>query len=249
MPRLIACLFLVSSVAANPAPSHADGLIDRLPEDGSWVRYHMTMTGSLPVEMDAAGTLTIKSVGEASEGERKCRWLEIEFEAEMMGRKEHVVFKLLVPEANFEKKKGKEPKPADPTGEFVRAWFRESGGEIKEVTPDDPQAHGLSIFLGGPLKNRAKLDEPRTVQYQKGQLTCKAAYTGDLQIRHVGAPVGFTQEIKATCWPHEKVPSGTAASRIEAVMKRDGMEQARFEIEFILEDFGTGAKSELPDHN
>src|SRR6516165_9575988 len=104
-PRSIIAL-TTATVFALLAPSAvADGLIQQLPSDGSWVRYDVTGEGRSPtgeVGVTHQGTLTLKSVGRETVDGTECRWIETETKIEFTraGRNEEFtdVLKLLIPE-------------------------------------------------------------------------------------------------------------------------------------------------------
>ena len=104
-PRLTAVLTTAAAFALLTSSAVADGLIQKLPTDGNWVRFDMTGEGRSPsgdVGVTLKGTLTLRSVGRETVDGAECRWIEIETSIEFQrgGTTTQVgeVLKLLIPE-------------------------------------------------------------------------------------------------------------------------------------------------------
>src|SRR5438034_979565 len=75
-------LGVVAGVLLVPVAGRADGLLQQLPEEGSWVRFDIETqhfdrkTGALRESPKESGSLTISSVGKATVGVEACRYIE-----------------------------------------------------------------------------------------------------------------------------------------------------------------------------
>jgi len=92
-------------------------------------------------------------------------------------------------------------------------------------------------------------NESKVVEYQSGQLKCTRSFSGELSYTSSGPDkkeIKFNR--KYTVWPHSKLPLGFAEARIESERILGDM-KTRMVITYRLQDFGTDAKSELPESN
>ncbi len=114
-----------------PSTASADGLLRRLPADGSWVRYQWTFTRTEGAPQ-LAGTITISSVGTTTVADEKCRWLELKLIYDEQQSKHLWLMKLLIPEKHF--KHGD-----DFMKQSVRMWFKvdDMGATEKPSLPKD----------------------------------------------------------------------------------------------------------------
>src|SRR5262249_19808225 len=112
------------------------------------------------------------------------------------------------------------------------------------------------VFFPGPMKATKKLENPKTVEYQKGRLRCEDGVTG----RHKTGYRAMTIEAELTwttdysLWLHKDVPFGFAAATMKTTKTvlddkgafLDGTPQTTT-AEYFLEDAGTDAESALRD--
>jgi len=243
--KSIRTLIGVSTVLLMIHPANAAGLIQKLPQDGSWITYHMTQTSvrNGVAGTEGTGTLTIRSVGAVLEEGKACRWLEFEYrfvDGEGNGNSVEYV-KVLIPVENL--KRGQEP-----LDHVVRAWQKFDAKPAMRVEEKMP-VFADDLILAGPLKDRNKAIQPRFVDYQNGRLELKNVVTGKTDWS--GKPSPTAKKLQTTTrhqlWPHEDVPFGVAFAKQELRMYRDGKHFRSVFRELTLSDFGTGAKSALPD--
>lgn len=232
LPLLLALLLPAGFAEAG------GGLLQRLPEDGTWVRYFVKVkdgAGTKPRN----GTMTLKSVGRETIKGQKYRWIEIDMLLKRNDKQLHRALKVLIREQDL-----KEHARNGLT--IARGWASIGRPESfplgsLEKSPDGP----LGLYFGCPMKNARTVKGEKTIDYQNGRLTIASAQSGELKIRFqedpgVGdSPVTVTQ----TIWNHRSVPVGTAMAIIEA--RQDGAIAQK--IVLTIQDFGKNAKSSLPE--
>src|SRR5262249_53928106 len=99
MRLIIVCfLFLGLSLAQSAL---ADGLIYKLPDDGAQVRYDLEIatTGDNKVK----GSLSVSSVGKATENGEECRWIEFKMITNDDGQDHIIISKVLIPDKHIGK--------------------------------------------------------------------------------------------------------------------------------------------------
>lgn len=218
MRALIRCPLAVA-LALITAPAQAEGLLRRLPEDGTWVRYR-TQT-QREGESDAQeGSLTIRSVGRLSEGNDTFRW--IEYQLVTGGRT--VLMKFLIPEEHF---KG----GARPLQHARRCWnkYGEQVSELNLPIGGEPLVF-LSRYLPGPLDNPQKLDKV-VVESGLGELECDGL-RGEMTALE---KFRFSYTLRL----HKEAPFGVVTCRSV---------QGRYTTTLKLVEIGKDAESALPSY-
>jgi hypothetical protein len=223
---------LLAAVCATfmSAPSFADGLIRKLPKDGSWAKYHVTLKAS---NVDHSGTAVLRSVGAVVEKDKACRWIEVEFTPALAAQGAVTIYKLLIPEEHL--KAG-----IDPFDHIVRAWEKE--GDEKPRLLDDPSSldrNLLGAVFHGPLDKEQPLAAEKEFPYQRGKLQTRGV-SGRRRVEFDN----LKGTLASTMWVHGDVPFGVAALDVEFRID-DNPEVLR--IQLVIDDFGTGATSALPD--
>lgn len=238
-------LFVLVGFAATSV--QAEGLIQKLSEDGSWVEY--TMEGSETDVNDpndvkkATGSVTISSVGTETVDGEKCRWIEFYMNMKQVNRKEETqfIFKLLIPEKHLQK--GKTPRE-----NVIRGWQKRSRGQREgqvrklKVVNSKPSIEFFNVLLVGPLKNSEKL-KPEVIETEKGKLKCEGE-KGEFSFEdEVGKQI---HEItgKITVRRHEKVPFGVVLYKIDT--KEPSGDKITLTLK--LREYGKQAQSQLPNH-
>lgn len=137
MSRAVPALIGVM-LALCPGDLRAEGLIVRLPADGSRASYELRskveldagdldLAGlALPETIDARGTITLGSVGRTGIDGRECRWIEIG--REIPDQKVRSALRLLIPEAHF-------GRGEDPLAHVLRMEHRNPGGRVEGPEP------------------------------------------------------------------------------------------------------------------
>ena len=217
----------------------ANGLLYRLPEDGSWARFDMKMeyakVGEKRVE-EAEGTLTLSSVGSETVEEQKCRWIELKGTRDSTPGSD-MVCKALLPERYL-------TKGERPVDHLVRAWVMISGGPAREIKdPENPGIRTLRTFLCGSLDNVVELDE-KTVPTKLGTFACKGE-RGSLSIERGPETIHARYHIRLS----DKAPFGVVAVRIEIEVQHGDAGSSKGTLDLKLAEVGKDAKSSLPDKN
>jgi len=142
MSRALLSLFFVT-LALNSGALRAEGLINRLPADGSRVKYDLHTIAEMeahepelaelgiPKTFDVRGSITLGAVERVRIDNRECRWIEIGreiAELEVPERKVKSILKLLIPEKNFERGE-------DPLSHVLRMENWNPGGMVKAPEP------------------------------------------------------------------------------------------------------------------
>ncbi len=235
-------LLMITLLLVVPVQSRANGLIQQLPKDGSWVRYFLNLKSEQPDEADT-GTLTIRSVGQVMVEGKPCRWIEFQFTTNKQQDSGAQIVKVLVPEKHLQK-------GAKPVANIVRGWQKQ-GNSDPEPLPAERSTE-VEFFLPGPLKDVKQLKQKKVIDYQRGQLKCDSAFTGAYSLTppelREALPEGFSFTLRYTLWPHKAAPFGVAAATMQITVKQNDKVLQDATAEFTLEDFGIGAKSALPDN-
>ena len=163
--------FLIALALLAPAFAQADGLLQRLPADGTWARFRLlaVVEDQDGVQTKEDGYLTMSSVGVVTENDERCRWIELVYQWD--GREgEYDVSKWLIPERRLQKGE-------IPLDHVKRSWGKMWGKEARLDTDITRNRTGdLHLILAGPLQETKKLTV--TVDYEQEQIKAKLA---DLQ--------------------------------------------------------------------
>ena len=215
-------------------PVRADGLIYQLPEDGSQVRYDMEIAIAAQ-NVNVKGSITVSSVGKATENGENCRWIEIKMITGDEGQDRVVLSKVLVPEKHL----GKGKAAAE---NMIRAWIKEENGEPFEIKDlKAPQAVALRAFLAGPPKNPAELEKIE-IDGKLGKLECPGV-TGEVEIESDIGTITINVENRL----HEKAPFGLVNALWKFELKNNGQVVVAGTFKLTPTDTSTTALSELPD--
>jgi hypothetical protein len=232
--RFLAATLSVFVLAGSTAWS--DGLVYKLPADGSWVQFDLkAAAGRDGQSRDMTGTLRVSSVGSSEEDGTKCRWVEIKMTM-VVGDKERVIIaKTLIPENDLQRGKS-------PSDNIVRGWIRmRPEGDAVKLT--DSNKGPLPGFLSGPLKDSKKL-KAAEIKSPLGNLMCEGV-SGYVEFKENSNDNRIDFENRL----HEKAPFGVVSSTMNVAVKRDGEVRESIKMVLTLSETGAGAKTELPDSN
>lgn len=238
------CLALVaSSASAGEEPS-------ALPKDGTWIRYTVSTRQE---GVERSGTQTYALVGTKIDSGRVCRWVEIrETRASQQGERVSVL-KFLIPEKDLLES----DRPLDG---LVRSWRRIDERPVQALEYETLRsiataphfAFGqLFLIFPGVQKKAQPLDEPRTVEYQTGQFRIPKGRAGQVLATRqaVTAPVTQTIVVDFRAWFDPALPLGPAEWREDLTLLRNGDPLTTQQSAFVVQDFGTDAKTALPDND
>jgi hypothetical protein len=229
----------VCAIALATPHLQADGLIYRLPEDGTSVRYALELKlGREGMEKSAGGYLAVSSVGKETVNNEPCRWIEFKMLFDIDGKERIIVAKMLIPEKAL--KRGE-----NAAAFMVRGWVSERGTpeaakELKDL--QNARAGPLPAFLAGPAADAKKLPA-EVLETKLGKLECEGvagSHTFDQGQEKV--------EYKHHTRLHDKAPFGVVQTRMEFKVERNGMAAESGVMSLQVLEVTQGAKSELPDH-
>jgi hypothetical protein len=202
--------------------ARGDGLLHRLPEDGTWVKYQFR--GELG-DNTVNGSLWMGSVGQVTMEGKRCRWIEVRMEQPTMQRPIGYSFKVLVPTKYLKEERS-------PFGHIVQGWYRKRDREPVALDSNWQPSWWLWIALAPSLKQVKEL-EPKLISTKLGKLSCP----GRAGIAEYQEKSEFTFET----YLHHEAPFGVVRCSIRTEMKSD----REMAIVFELNDFGDKAKSEF----
>jgi hypothetical protein len=214
----------------------ADGLIDQLPPDGSWVRYQATLTNAAGADKtQITGTITIASVGQrVTEDQGPCRWLEIVSELSDGKNKQVSVGKFLIPDTAL-------ARGQNPRNFIVKAWGKDGTGLKEEGNLPEDVGSMLDMLLHGPLEDAKPITEA-VVDTKLGKLTCTG--TSGSRSRKLGSDTQ-TMSLKVASRLNTKVPFGVV--EYAAKFSVAGSEPPQTgSIRLLYDDSGKDAKSAMP---
>lgn len=229
LQALVVCSLLFATSAVR-----ADGLIQKLPADGSWAKYRLELTiNTSDGERTLHSTITIRSVGKLEEKGEKCRWIEIAFD----GPDHKSVVKLLMLEKDL--KKGK-----NPLSSMVRGWWKESEASAVEPLSDPEKRPFLPALTGGPVENAKAADAAVFEFPQLGKVEL-AGVIGTRRQERDQLVIESRHELRFS----DRTPFGGVAINGEFVGKQEGVERFKGKFTIKLVDMGNDAKSDLADWN
>src|SRR5262245_54828761 len=200
LSAFIAILLVVPSVAL------ADDVPAKLPADGWWVRYFVTMRRE-GLNDETVMKRTYSLVGTSMENGEKCRWVEMKAIIPVNGQDHTEIFKFLIPEKDL--LEGERP-----MNNLVRAWrkFDDEPADEQKFN-QGPGGRGFSgnadyylghymIIFPGPQQKAKVIEEKRTVEYQQGRLELDAARVGKRAASRQAVTVAQKQTIQTdfTVW-------------------------------------------------
>ena len=157
--RILSTITLVALLVIPSAATLADGLIYKLPKDGTSVEFEMKASfGRNGQKIESNGTFSMSSVGKETVDGETCRWIEFKMVMKMEGNEQTIVAKVLVPEKQLTAGK-------HPFSHVKKAWLKQGDREAKELSDGEILGNDggpLPAFLGGPFSDAKKL-EPVTV--------------------------------------------------------------------------------------
>ncbi len=236
---MIVLLLLLAAAGS----ARADGLLYKLPEDGTWATYELDGSGKnigeFGADLTMKGRLHIASVGRVMENDQPCRWIEVQFDVEnKIGHeqsKKSDWWKLLISEKHL-------INGQSPLNHTLRAWYRSEADDCSQKidSPSDGRTP-LPIILSGPLENSKRLEAAET-ESKLGKLTCNGIQ-GTLTLKsRRGALPEIRQKWKLESRLHPDSPFGVVASSWTLDSPRGTLVW-----HLKLVDFGKNATSKMPD--
>jgi hypothetical protein len=188
-----------------------------------------------------SGTLRIASVGQVTEENQPCRWIEVQLDmtlrsGDLKGIKADV-FKVLIPEIFLTKGEA-------PLEHTLRAWIKSGDGETRKLPkPSDFDKGPLPIVLSRPWKNVKQLDKIE-VESKLGKLQCEGVQ-GLLELPMRKQNGMMLMRCKLESRLHPDSPFGVVSSRWTIRTPEASPTQATMEWDLKLVDIGDDARSKI----
>ena len=230
----VLAMFAVSSAA------RADGLVLKLPEDGTWAVFKAEgykERGDKTKEQ-VTGWFRISSVGKTTESGEPCRWIEIENSYKTDVGDRRWTEKLLIPEKYLAAGQA-------PAEHIARGYFqfdhlpREGKPAPLSLLDGKPHTRGAAYYLCGPSADAVELPAA-PVACKLGEPRCPGRQGTCLIKLHNGA-----QTVEASCAievrTHDEAPFGVVMYQ-HSITAPDGREAM---MKLVLDDFCPTARSRL----
>ena len=222
------------------ATSHAQRLISKMPEDGSWAKYEMkgaTTTSNGNINKNSA-TMIVRVVGTEYMNMDAYRWIEIEQRRDHVKNSMPSIYRFLIKEDDI-------TNGEDPLAHIKKCWIINLAPNLDIVKEYDVKKDSLQFlewFLPPQLENQKTLDV-KTIETSLGELECK----GSSGVYDQSRAPNYIQRHSFTAYTHDKSPFGTVSLHrlTEAIVNDE--KNHKLEYTFELKETGTGAKSELGD--
>jgi hypothetical protein len=228
---IVSAVVLVSFVSAR-----ADGIVHRLPDDGTGAVYELESTfDSNGKTSRAKGTLTMLSVGTTTVEKEKCRWLELQMVMRGDEGRRRMIYKVLIPEGFLRAGQA-------PMEHIVKSWWQRRDGEpeLLQSHPKDENWGVLPLLLSGPPTKPSALDKME-VATPLGKIQCTGT-RGTLKIEQESRKWEGTIETRL----HEKAPFGVISMRLEMDVDRRGQRsKGTFSLKLI--EIRKNVRGELAD--
>lgn len=247
LPIVVPAILLVAACTAVAEVTPA-----KLPADGSWVRYFVTMRRA-GTNDDIIIKLTYSLVGTSMENGDKCRWVEIK---SIFPNNHTEVFKFLISEKEL--LEGERP-----MNSLIRGWrkfddepaeeqkFNQGLGRRGFAGDADFYFGNYMIIFPGPQQKAKVIEEKRVIEYQQGRLELVDARAGKRVASRQAVTVAQKQTFQTdfTVWNHPTLTLGSVVGKMRVQVLFDDIDvpNRAFTEDLTVEDFGSDAKSALPE--
>ena len=237
--RILSTITLVALLAIPSAATLADGLIYRLPKDGTSVEFEMKESFERNGQkMESDGTFSMSFAGKETVDGEACRWIEFKMVMKLGGNVQTIVAKVLVPEKQLAAGK-------HPFSHVKKAWLKQGDREAKELSDDELSGNDggpLPAFLAGPFDD-AKTPKSETIDSGLGKLEIKVV-TGSTQFKQglMDNKYTFTNRL------NDKAPFGVVASEIKFELTQNDQQVNSGTMTFKLAKVGKDAMKGIPNN-
>ena len=222
----------------------------RLPEDGWWVRFFTT--SKLEAVNGTVKEHTIKAtyslVGTAVEDGDKCRWVEVNSLFTMDGKETVILSKFLVSEKDL-------LECEQPLDKLKRGWLKSGELDVravmagKGITPYNTR----TVVFPGIWQKAERITSEYIVDYQQGRLTIPEArifqVTSPVKALNTRKPINQKDVTEYAGWFHQTASPVIAAAKIQKKTYFNDELNTTQKDDVVIQDYGTGAKSQLPENN
>jgi len=243
--RALLSLLTLAALAPVPTAARADGLIYKLPGDGTRVVYDLKFTrhksGSPGDKRMVTGTLSVAAVGTKKVDGADCRWIEFTMKMSFEGRERNVAYKLLLPKSDLGKGKY-------PLSNVKQAWTKQRD-RVRQMTDASAREGGpLPSFLPNPLKD-VKVAKPTVIETGAGKITAKTL-TGKTEYEQGDATRTDKFTVDYEMQLADKTPFGVAGGKMTIKEYRDRTKLDDIIVVTLkLKSIDMKAKSGIPDKN
>jgi hypothetical protein len=231
---------IVAFALLTTACCEAGGFFRRVPEVGKWARYEFTQDHTTDPGIPSGsserrtGFMVVKCVGEEMIGERRCLWIETCHDMEVApGIDFHAVNKVLVPEDVL--------LLDTPSNEFIRGWQSEMNRAPVELTFSSDDQNTEEMASTASMSSRTIVVNEEEIELTSSETWRQPTQEDD----------GRFESSERTFWLHDDLAFGVASmdfvSRYVTFGERG--HTTLNEIRNDLVETGTGAVSELPNHD
>lgn len=239
---LIQCLFAL-----------ADDQAAQLPEDGWWIRYFTA--SKLEAFNGTVKEYTIKAtyslVGTVAEDGVKLRWVEVHSIFVADGKESVVLSKFLIAEKDLLESE-------QPLDKIKRGWLKSGAIDVRAVVAGkgiNPY-NTRTVVFPGMWQKAERIGNERILEYQQGKMAIPEARTLQVStpVEVVGTPnapntINRKSLIEYTGWYHRTTLPLIAAAKIHTkTFYNDKLNTTQNE-DIVMQEYGTGAKSRLPENN
>jgi hypothetical protein len=236
--RILSSITLIAFLLVPSVASRADGLIYKLPKDGTSVEFEMK--GSVERNGETRvfeGTLSISSVGKETADDEACRWIEFKMVYQRDGNERTMRVKVLIPEKQLAAGK-------NPFSHVKKGWIKMEDREAREITEFSGADSGpLPSFLAGPFSDAKKL-EAETIESGLGKLKCKGV-SGSVEFKQGSGDHKYTFINRL----NDKAPFGVVSSEMKFEMSQNGQIQGTGTITIKVSKVGKNAITEISNTN
>ena len=235
--------------------SGVDGLIKKLPEDGTWASYDVetSITQADGRHNTTTGTLTVRSVGKVEIDGRSCRWLEFEHcwhqkKSETMESRFHCsITKIAIDETVFSKN-------SDPTKGIVAGYSGKTSSKqqrekwkynnVHKVKPGVGSATGYGAvdhYIRQPFSHPTNIKD-KTIVVGDKTFVCSGIEQSETSHK-LGVNKNGVSTMAYRQWVNDKTPFGVVRYHYER-LRMDG---SMFNQRLTLKSTGKNAKSSIPE--
>jgi len=244
--RLPATLLIAVAIVGAPTVSHGEDCSSTLPEDGAWVRYQWDWE-RLDNSQKVSGTVTVSLVGSVLDRSEPCRWIELKHEIPEGDEKGTLIQKLLIPEKDL-------LESSNPVEHVIRTWVRFNDEPVRLKDPkwnNDSAIAPLLLWTPGAVASSEKAGALKDIEYQRGRLEGTSLRTRKLVLSetNIDGRIVLKRSRTFTIRMHRQLPLGFAEAWIEDEVfdAEKAALRSRQISNYLLQDFGSGATTGLPD--
>jgi hypothetical protein len=207
----------------------ADSPVPAAPRQG-WAQYHAVTRNDSGSEF--IGKMTLKRLNQTTVDKTACLWFESEYVDSEQKRHERTRF-LITAEAV--------QTSSAPFEKMLRILQQNDDAPVTSLPPDSQGWLPVDVLcFPGVLKDAKRVNESRTVKFQRGNLEIPHAYVGTYRWSRknrdsADAPV---YETRYRLWLHPDIPVGYAHAELTLTLLIGDRPARTWKLDYALQDFG-----------